>query len=211
MTYSCQACLSPSLAAPRAFSGLTERLRSSRWRSGNGRTRLCPARDRAQQVCRRRPARQGRGLRRGTGRLPARPPGDLLGPRRAQIGACRGRAAADALCRRHLPAGQQGAYRGRPAPRERPPDDHDRPRGAPPRRSAPWASCPRARCSWSKPSRTWRVSRCATPTGWPSSRRRRCRSMTPPTSSRRFRRGSRTSSARTRKTSATPPPTGRRR
>ena len=57
---------------------------------------------------------------------------------------------------------------------------------------------------------TWPLSVSATPTSWPSSPRPRCRSTTPPISSPPFRPGSPTSRARTRKTSAMPPPTGRR-
>ena len=94
-----------------------------------GRAGLCPARDRAQQVRRRRPARQGRGVRRGTGRVPARPPGDLLGPWRAEVRPRRGRAARDDLCRCHLPAGHQGPHRGRAPSRGRPADGDDRPCG----------------------------------------------------------------------------------
>ena len=55
--------------------------------------------------------------------------------------------------RRHLPAGLQGAPRGRAPPRRGAADGDDRPCRPPGGRSAPWASCLRARSSW---SRRWR-------------------------------------------------------
>ena len=64
--------------------------------------------------------------------VPVRPPGDLLGPRRAEVGPRRSRAARDDLCRCHLPAGQQGPHRGRAAPRGGLADGDDRP-SRPPR------------------------------------------------------------------------------
>ena len=88
------------------------------------------------------------------------------------------------ICRRHPPAGQQGAYRGPPGTNENGLQMiMSRPRGGTPRRSAPWAQAARGRGA---PGRNRRGKRGACrgalpPTGWPSSRRRRCRSMTPPT------------------------------
>src|SRR6056297_3019336 len=76
---------------------------------------------------------------------------------------------------------------------------------------ARWVNCRRARCCLSRRPAMWPRLRYATRRASPSSRRPRCRSMTRRKSSPPFRPASRPSSARTRKTSATPPPTVRRR
>ena len=159
----------------------------------------------------REPGAPGRRLRRGAGRGAGRRAGGVLRPWRAEERAGRGDAAEAVLPRRHLPAGQQGPPRGRAPRGARPPPPADRPcrppgggghhgpartghrhpgggrgaggarRGAGGRRRSP--SSPRPRSRWTTPRRSWP----------------RCNGASP--ASRR----------RPRRTSATPPPTGRRR
>jgi hypothetical protein len=155
-----------------------------------GRAGLCAPRDRAQQVCRGRAARQGRGLRRRARRLPGRPAGDLLRPWRAEGRPGRGRAARDDLCRRHLPAGVQGPYRGRAPPRERAADGDDRPCG-PPRDRGHHGPVARGRGDPRGDGRGRGGHRTARSRRSPSSPRPRCRWTTPPGSSRRCARASR--------------------
>jgi hypothetical protein len=107
-------------------------------------------------------ARKRRRLRRGTGRMPARPPGDLLGPRRAEIRAGRGRAPRDGLSSTPPARWSQGPYRGRTPLRERAPDGDDRPCRPPREVIGTMGQLPPARCCWSRRSKTWRRPRAAT-------------------------------------------------
>ena len=109
---------------------------------------------------------------------PRRPPGDLFRPWRAQGRSGRGRAARDDLCRRDLPAGHQGPYRGRSATPRTACRCHDRPCRPPRDHRHDGPVAPGRRCCWSKRSRMSPASTCAIRASWPSSRRRRCRSMT---------------------------------
>ena len=175
-----------------------------------GRPGLRPPRDRPQPLRGRRPQGQGRGLRRGALRLPPRPPGGLLRPRRPQIRPRRGRGPQHLVRRRHLPPGLQGPPRGRAPPRERPADGDDRPRRpprghrhhgpAPPGRRPPRRDPRRRRHPRARPTRS----------ASPTSPRPPSPSTTPPRSSPPSAPASPASSARTRKTSATPPPTARK-
>ena len=90
---------------------------------------LCAARDRAQPLRGREPARQGRHLRRGTRRGSRyRRAGDFLGAWRAAQRSRGGGAAQSVRARRHLSAGHQGASRGRDPSSARAPDRADRAR-----------------------------------------------------------------------------------
>ena len=176
-----------------------------------GRPGLRPPRDRPQPLRRRRPQGQGRRLRRGARRLPARPAGGLLRPRRPQVRPRRGRGPQHALSRRHLPAGLQGPPRGRAPPRERPADGDDRPR-RPPRGDRHHGPAPARRGAPGRdPGRRREARARATRPASPTSPRPPSPSTTPPRSSPPCAPASPRSSARTRRTSATPPPTARKR
>ena len=89
---------------------------------------LCPPRNRAQPLRGREPARQGRDFRRGTRRGSRyRRAGNLFGAWRAAQRSRGGGAAPSVRARRHLSAGDQGASRGRDPLPPRPRDRADRP------------------------------------------------------------------------------------
>ena len=175
---------------------------------------LCAPRDRAQPLRRRRAAESRRGLHRGASRDPARAsamPGRVFRAWRAEIGAGRRPGAQPLLSRRDLPAGLQGPQAGDAPPAARPPCAADRPcrpsRGDRHDGAAAGgrgdADRDRGRRRGLRAGRS--VQRSA------SSRRRRCRSRTPPASSARCRRAFPRSRRRPRNRSATPPPTARKR
>ena len=172
---------------------------------------LCAPRDRAQPLRGREPQGQGRGLRRGARRDSRdRRAGDLLRPRRAEIDPGGGAEAQLLRARRHLSAGHQGAPRGRDPPQARPRDRADRPcrpsRGGRHHRPAAGgrhhagAVGRRGRALRAARSRQSRLCHADDALG---RRHRRDRGGA-------ARRASRKSTGRTRKTSATPPPTARR-
>ncbi len=172
---------------------------------------LCPPRDRAQSLRRRRPRGQGGDLRRRARRGAGRPPRRVLRPRRAEGGAGRGRTPQAALCRRHLPAGLQGPSRGRAAPRGRAHHRADRPR-RPSRGDRHHGPASRRRRAAGRGHRAGRAAGSAR-SAQPCLRdaddivgRRHDRA-----SWRRCGVGSRPSRVRRWRTSATPRPTGRRR
>ena len=203
------------LCAPRGFcAGRRARHRcggaglGDPWRAG-----LCPARDRPQQIRGREPAAEGRGFcrraRRGAG---WRCPGDFLGPRRAEIGAAEAAQRAAALRhRRHLSAGDQGPPRGQLPPQARAAHPADRP-CRPPGGRRHHGPASRRRHDPAGDGRGYR--------GADPPRTNNLAFVTQTTLSvddtsemvaRAEGSGIRRSSGRTRKTSATPPPTGRTR
>ena len=136
---------SPRAHPPRQPARLLRR-RRPRHRDRRARARalrtagLRAPRDRAQPPRRRRPARQGRGLRRGPARGAARLAARVQRPRRLARGAAGGRGAGPARDRRHLPARHEGPRRGRSASRGAATRSCSSATPATSRSRAPWAT-----------------------------------------------------------------------
>ena len=174
------------------------------WRPG-----LCPPRDRPQPLCGGQPEDQGRHFRRGTGRNPRQyqRAGGVLGPRGAEVGPGRRPGPQFLFAGCHLSAGHQGAPRGGDPFQARPRNPPDRPfpssgggrhaRAIAARRGD--ADRDRGRCR-DLHAEGSQQSRLCDPDHAVDRRHRRNRRDPEGTVSRTF-------PVRTRKTSATPPPT----